>query len=235
MHITETELFEYLKCPIRYNTVKKNGEVDIKKSSMKLATLALNQWISASCNGLKADSNVLKSKWDKLSEKNKYDLTARKIIETWGLLYSTYRYITNYNIKFMDVNMSYNIEMPGTGVTLTGNLPPLIDKGSYIEIFITTFDRVLPDRTEIDSKLKHTIDAYAIKNMFNKDVVITYFCPAQGTSIQSLRSQRDFDRLESILKMVSFCIDNDIIYPRETFLCKSCSLRNICKSWTGKE
>ena len=30
-------------------------------------------------------------------------------------------------------------------------------------------------------------------------------------------------------------IENNIIYPRETFMCSNCLARDICKSWTGSE
>lgn len=233
MDIKEQDLFEYLKCPIRYRIAKNNGDTEIKKSPMKLASLALNQWLAAKSCGMKADANVLKSKWDRLAEKHKYELQPKKVLEMWGLLYSTYRYITNFNIEFSDINKPYVIEVPGTKIRLSGVLSPIIDKGSYYELLIVSFDKVLPDRVEADMKLKYTIDAYAIREIYNKDVVITFFSPAQGKTITTLRSPNDFKRLENILKNVGKAINEDIIYPSESYLCKTCSVRDLCKSWTG--
>ena len=114
-------------------------------------------------------------------------------------------------------------------------LDPFIIKDDYIEIFITSFDKQMPERIDIETKLKHTIDAYIIKKLYNKDVVINYYVPAQGKTIQTLRSTHDFEKFESIIKNVGKAISNNIIYPRETFMCSSCVARPICKSWTGQE
>ena len=71
--------------------------------------------------------------------------------------------------------------------------------------------------------------------MFNKDCVITYYVPAQGKTIETLRSTQDFQRLESIIKMVGKSISANIIYPRETLMCSSCVARPLCKALTGQE
>ena len=88
----------------------------------------------------------------------------------------------------------------------------------------------MPERLDIDTKLKHTIDAYVIKKLYNKDVVINYYVPAQGKTIQTLRSTNDFKKFESIVKNVGKAINANIIYPRETFMCSTCVARPICKA-----
>ena len=82
----------------------------------------------------------------------------------------------------------------------------------------------------IETRLKHTIDAYAIKNMFKKDVVINYYIPALNKTIQTIRGTKDFNRLEGIITNVSKAINSNIIYPRETFMCTSCLARDLCKA-----
>lgn len=235
MELKEQELFEYLKCPLRYQFTKKGIDLGSDKTFKKLAYSVINHYFAAKTNGLKADSNTIKRKWDLVAQENSYILNPKKVLEGWGLLYRTYEYVTINKYKFMDINMPYAIEVPGTKIKLTGQLAPMVDRGSYIELFIVSFDKVMPDRLEIDTRLKHTIDAYAIRKMFNKDVVITYFVPAQGKIVQTLRSKNDYTRLESILKNVGKALDANIIYPRETFLCSSCLARDICKSWTSNE
>lgn len=235
MEIKEREFFEYLKCPLRYHLVKKGHTLDSNKTFKDLCYEAVNSNINARCNGMKADANTLKRKWDTLARENIDSIGIKKVTDGWGLVYRTYEYIELFNIKFLDTNTSYKLEIPGTGVCLTGVLNPIIDRGTYIEVFIPHFNRSLPERIEIDTKLKHTIDAYAIKQMFKKDAVFTYYSPATGKTIETIRSTRDFKKLESMLTMVSKAINANIIYPRETFMCSSCVAREICKSWTGQE
>lgn len=233
MELKEKELFEYIRCPLRYQFVSKGLNLGTDRTFKKLAYSAINSYYSTKTNEMKADSTTLKRKWDLIASQNSDILNPKKILEGWGLLYRAYEYVEYNKINFMDINMPYKIEIPGTKVCLTGQLDPLIDREDHIEIFITSFDKTMPDRIEIDSRLKHTIDAYVINKLFKKDVVINYYVPALGKSIQTLRSTKDFERLESIIKNIGIALDNNIIYPRETFMCSSCLGRDLCKSWTG--
>lgn len=235
MEIKEKELFEYIYCPLRYQLLSNGNTFNEKKSFKKLCYEAINSYYNSKTNGLKADSNTLKRKWDSIASNNTEVLSPKKVLDGWGLLYRAYEYVNLHGIEFTAVNHSYSIEIPETGVCLTGVLDPFIIRDSYVEIFITCFEKQMPERIDINTKLKHTIDAYVIKKLYNKDVVINYYVPAQGKTIQSLRSTNDFNKLESIIKNVGKAINNNIIYPRETFMCSSCVAREICRAWTGQE
>lgn len=235
MVLKEKELFEYIYCPLRYKLLANGNIFDEQKSFKKLCYEAINSYYNAKTNGLKADANTLKRKWDSIASNNTSILNPKKVLDGWGLLYRAYEYIDLYNVNFTAVNYSYNIEIPETGVCLSGVLDPFIIRDNYVEIFITCFDKQMPERLDIDTKLKHTIDAYVIKKLYNKDVVINYYVPAQGKTIQTLRSTNDFKKFESIIKNVGKAINANIIYPRETFMCSTCVARPICKAWTGQE
>ena len=235
MVLKEKELFEYIYCPLRYKLLANGNTFDEQKSFKKLCYEAINSYYNAKTSGLKADANTLKRKWDSIASNNTSVLNPKKVLDGWGLLYRAYEYIDLYNVNFTAVNYSYNIEIPETGVCLSGVLDPFIIRDNYVEIFITCFDKQMPERLDIDTKLKHTIDAYVIKKLYNKDVVINYYVPAQGKTIQTLRSTNDFKKFESIVKNVGKAINANIIYPRETFMCSTCVARPICKAWTGQE
>ncbi len=233
MIIKERDFFEYIKCPLRYEFSKNGLNLGSDKTFKKIVYSVINHYYAARTNGMKADANTIKRKWDSVCSQNQDIINPKKVLEGWGMLYRTYEYIENNNIRFMDINVPYTLEIPGTKLCITGQLDPIIDKGDHIEIFITCFDKVIPDRLTIDSLLKHTIHAYAIKKMFNKDVVINYYVPAQGKCVQTLRANKDFKRLESIVENVGKAINSNIIYPRETFLCSQCLAQDLCKAWTG--
>lgn len=235
MELKEQELFEYIYCPLRYQLIKNGNTFNESKSFKKLCYETINSFYNSRCNDPKTDSNVLKRKWDSIASKNTITLTPKKTLEGWGLLYRAYEYVNLYDVQFTAVNHSYIIEIPETGVCLTGVLDPFIIKDNYVEIFITSFDKQMPERLDIDTKLKHTIDAYVIKQLYNKNTVINYYVPSQGKTIQTLRSTDDFKKFESIIKNVGAAINANIIYPRGTFMCNSCMARPLCKAWTGQE
>lgn len=234
MILKEKELFEYIKCPLRYSMLKNGADIDNNKSyNQFLYEVAKVMYISTAYEPI-LNSKILKNKWDSICSNNKEVIAPKQTIEGWGYIYSTFNYINNTGLKFVDVDIPYNIDIPGTGVTLTGQLSPIIDNGDHIEIFISSYSKKLPSSMDLESNLKYTIDAYAIKKMFNKDVIIRYHSYAANKDLVTLRNEKHFARLESIIKNVGTAINSNIIYPRETYMCSSCVARDICTSWTGK-
>ena len=67
--------------------------------------------------------------------------------------------------------------------------------------------------------------------MYNKDVIFKYHCFTTGKEYITTRSTRDFRRLESIVTQVGKALENQIIYPRETFMCNNCCYLDMCKQW----
>lgn len=235
MLLKERELFEYIKCPLRYQLIAKGNQLEDNKTFKQLCYEAINSYLNAKQVGMPANANTLKRKWDSLAKENPMILNPKKTLEGWGLIYRTLEHIELFDIKFMAINASYSLELEGTGVCLTGVFNPLIDKGTHIEVFIPCYDKQMPERADIDVKLKHSIEALAIKKMYGKEAEFTYYVPSQNKTIETLRSTDDFNRLETIVKSVGQAIQMNIIYPRDTFMCSSCVAKPICKSWTGKE
>lgn len=234
MILKEKELLEYIKCPLRFNIIKNGIDIDNNKTFNQFVYDVSKYLFLSTLDKPITNSKVLKNKWDSICMNNKELITPKQVSEGWGLIYRTFEYVYYNQIKFIDVNQAYKIEIPGTGICLTGVLDPIIDRGDHIEIFISSYSRKVPEKIDIDTKLKHTIDAYVIKKIYNKDVVIKYHSFTKGMDIYSFRDEKSFKRLESILKNVGQAINANIIYPRETYMCSSCIAREFCIEWTGK-
>ncbi len=146
---------------------------------------------------------------------------------------TVFKYHSTYLIE--DTSMSYRIEAPGSGVTLVGTLSPFIDKGNMFEILVMSFSKTLPDRQYIDMKMKHTIDAYALKKLFGKDTVFKYHSTYLNQDLYTFRKEKDFKRLETSITNIGKAIENNLIYPRESHACSTCLCKGLCKAWTGKE
>jgi hypothetical protein len=234
MVIKEKEFFEYLKCPLRYVMLTNGADIDGKKSvNQFIYSVVKHMYIHTLDNPI-SNPKIFQNKWDSICPNNREIINPKNVIEGWGLIYRAYEYVKYNNIRFMDVDMQYNLEIPGTGVTLIGQLDPIIDKGDHIEVLISSFSKKLPEKIDIDTKLKHTIDAYVLHQMFKKDVIIKYHSYPLNKDIYTLRNKKDYDRLETIIKNVGIAISNNIIYPRDTYMCSSCVAREMCRAWTGK-
>lgn len=234
MILSESDFLNYMYCPLKF-VLSKSSKTD-RPTYNSLLHDTYNSYIKKidmleKQNGL----NAFKREWDKTCVKNQTLISDKRVIEGWGLLFGSYTYLDSMNIKFEDTSMSYRIEAPGSGTTLVGTLDPFIDKGNMFEVLVMSFSKTLPDRQYIDMKMKHTIDAYALKKLFGKDTVFKYHSAYLNQDLYTFRKEKDFDRLESSIANVSKAIENNLIYPRESHACSTCLCKGLCKAWTGKE
>lgn len=231
MRISEQQLFEYINCPLAYDFLRRGFKNNNMSTNKMIYSVVKNLYLSTLDETYKS-INPLKQKWDKIAMDNQ--LAPKKILEGWGGIINAYNYITDENIKFTNVMESYELELPGSKVSIVGQLDPYIDKGTHIEIFISHFGKKQPDLADIDKKLKHTIDAYILQKRYNKEVIIKYHCFTTGNVYTSLRNSRDFQRMKCIVDNIGKALENNIVFPRETFICSSCSYVDLCRMWGTK-
>ena len=234
MILSESDFLNYMYCPLKF-VLSKSSKTD-RPTYNSLLHDTYNSYIKKidmleKQNGL----NAFKREWDKTCVKNQTLISDKRVIEGWGLLFGSFQYLNNMNVTFEDTSMSYRIEAPGSGTTLVGTLDPFIDKGNMFEVLVMSFSKTLPDRQYIDMKMKHTIDAYALKKLFGKDTVFKYHSAYLNQDLYTFRKEKDFERLESSIANVSKAIENNLIYPRESHACSTCLCKGLCKAWTGKE
>lgn len=226
--ISEQKFFEYMYCPIRYDFICK-GFAPTDTSINKHIYGVIKSLYLSTLDKTYTTITPMKNKWDKIAFDNQLD--SKKVLEGTGNIINAFNYITQNNLRFSDVDTSYLLEVPGSKIIIQGQLDPIIDRGTHIEVFISHFNKKQPDKSDIDKKLKHTIDAYIIKKIYGKDAIFKYHCFTTGKEYITTRSTRDFNRLEKIVTQVGNALDNNIIYPRETFMCNNCCYLDLCKAW----
>lgn len=234
MVIKENDLINFISCPIKY-MIYKNNKVNEKNTYNSLLHEIYN-WTINDCffNGLEELDARIKKKWDKICIENQDIINNKKVIEGWGLLYKVYEYLRNNKTEILDVNIPYNIEIEETGHALTGQIDMIALYGDNIEILIPSFSKTMPESYYIDFNIKHTIDAYVIKQLYNKDTFITYHNFYWNKNKYTLRNKKDFNRLKKIINNIGYCMENNILYPHSGYHCSSCLARGICSEW-GKE
>lgn len=227
--LSEQKFFEYMYCPMRYDFICKGFAPTDASFNKHIYTVVKSLYLSTldkPCNNV----NTLMTKWDKIAFDLQLD--SKKALEGRGNIINAFNYIYNNRIKFSDVDSSYMLEIPGSKIAIQGQIDPFIDKGDHIEVLISHFGKKQPDIANIEKKLKHTIDAYVLKQLYKKDVIFKYHCFTTGKEYITTRSTRDFNRLEKIVTQVGTAIENNIIFPRETFMCSnSCCYVDLCKAW----
>ena len=234
MIIKENDLINFISCPIKC-LIYKNNKVKEQETYNSLLHEMYNWTINNYYfNGIENLDERINKQWDKTCIENQDIISSKKVIEGWGLLYKVYEYLRDNKSEILDVNIPYNIEIPETGFALTGQIDMIASYGDDIEIFVPNFSKKMPESYYIDFNIKHTIDAYVIKELYNKNTFITYHNYFWDKNKYTLRNQKDFNRLKKIVSNIGHCIKNDIYYPHSGYHCTSCLARGFCSEW-GKE
>lgn len=237
MLLSEKDFLNYIKCPLYYR-LEANGQQLEKDTYNKFLHYAANQYLNRLANvkllGDFNHENFLKKIWDKICMENQHIILPKQCIQGWGMLYKIIEYFKNPNLELLDTSITYVIAPEGSKYSLTGTLDPIIKQEDFYTTFIISFSDRLPESYVIDMNLKHTIDAYALNELI-PDVqhVTTYHSFKSGSEKDTLRMSNQFTRLENILNTVGTCIEQNLIYPRNSFGCSTCQMRGLCDQWIG--
>lgn len=237
MQISEKDFLNYIKCPLYYK-LEANGQNLKKETYNTLLHEVANTYINRLANrNLLGDFNqekFLKKNWDKVCMENQHLILPKQCIQGWGYLFRMIEYFNKPNMELLDTNITYLISPDGSKYSISGTLNPIIKQGDFYTTIIISFSDKLPESYVLDMDLKHTIDAYALNQLIpNIQHCTTYHSFRSGAEKDTLRFNNNFKRLDNIIETVGVCIENNLIYPRNSFGCSSCNLRGLCDQWIG--
>lgn len=232
MRMTETQMFDYIFCPAKYD-IKYNRGIDVADpiSMPRLLSRVAKFFYMNLVNGKVCSVNELKNKWDSICKEYPDFVDSKKNVAGWGMIISMMQWASKEQIMVVDVNTFYRLNVGG--VEVDGNLDAVLmrpDKKS--ELLITSFSDRIPDQIETDMKLKYTLDAAAFKVLTGKQLDgIRVHGVKSDKDIITVRSEPDFKRLDTTIRNVGRAIEANVFYPREQNLCTTCTARQYCKYW----
>jgi predicted RecB family nuclease len=237
MLLSEKDLLNYIKCPLYYK-LEANGHNLRRDTFNTFLHDTANKYIkrvsSTKLLGKFDHEHYVKKHWDKVCMENQHIITPKQCIQGWGYLYKLVEFMNIPGIELLDSEITYMIEPEGAKHALTGYLDPIIKQGDFYTTLIISFSDSLPESYVMDMNLKHTIDAYALNQFIpNVQHCITYHSFKNGSEKDTMRFSQHFQRLEYILEVVGNCIEQDLIYPRNSYSCSTCALRGLCDKWIG--
>lgn len=236
--LTEQQFFDYIFCPCKYD-LKYNRK--ISTSNPVTINGLLNQvskfFYMHVLNNLKTPSlNMLTAKFESLFQTNSDVLSVKQYNEGLFLLRNFYNWACDSQIAVIDPDIKYIINHNGT--ILEGIMNPIaINKDKHLEFLIMNYSSRVPEQLEVDTKLKYSLDMLAF-NDSSKDHKIDGIRIHNVKSSKDLvtsRNQTDYDRLLSTIDGVSKGISNNIYYPRESYMCSTCSYKHYCRGWKKED
>ena len=237
--LTETQLFDYIKCPLRYDSQYNLKIVPENHPSFaQLLNVATSAFFFGLMNGKVMSTGLLKRKWDAVCEANQDIISPQKCLEGLSALLNMYRWAENEQLMISDLKIPFTYTgVPNVLISgeIEGAIVPV--KRKKFEILYMDYGYRYPDQALIDTKLKYTLDWVAFHDLFPKQKLAGIRIHHVKTSKDwyTVRAKEDILRLREAVRNIAVSIKNRLFYPRENVMCSSCDMKLYCRAWRGRE
>ena len=236
MEITETQIFNYMYCPTKYDAMFNKNIVSKNKPSMNMLLNKVADYFFLNLmNGKIIRPDGLKKKWDKICEKNQDFITPTKNLDGMKLIMQMFNWAQDKQILIGDINIPYIASYKGKYglIDLKGEISAIsFNKEKVPEILILDFSGKTPDRMMLDMNLKYTMISFGYYMSYNKNIMVLVHYVKQDKDLYVFYSIDAYQRLKDTVDSIAACIKNKLYYPRETVLCSACDLKGFCKAWS---
>lgn len=237
MVISEQQFFDYITCPAMYDMKYNKGMfLNDAPSLKKVLEKASIAFYNQALNTRRAPSfSFLTQKYESLFKPYIGVIPEKKYNDGLFLLRNFYYWASSNRIVVIDSSAKYTLTYKGN--ILEGIMNPIaIKENNQLEFLIMNYSTRKPEQSNIDRRLKYTIDMVAFNESNQEHIIATKMHHVKSnTDYITTRNKLDEDRLYSALENVCKGIENDIYYPRESIMCDQCLYKNVCRGWKGKE
>lgn len=234
MQITERQLYDYMKCPVYYQGAYQYGLVPIEQVSMNklLGKVAHAFCAKLAMQTVPTMSDVQKM-WDRVCRKHSDYITDKRAVDGIATLMQMYRWAESKQLMVGSTDVPYSIIFGKSDpIELIGKIDTVaLTADKKMELLIFDFDKKMPDRAVMDTKLKYTMDAFAFKKLMKQDVGIHIHHVRTAQDFFTFRGGDDYKRLESAVHAIGTCIKEEVFFPRENVFCTSCDMKGFCRAW----
>lgn len=229
LKLTDEALTDYIKCP-NYFYFKYISKIPVNQNPTyhELVQRVIDAYMSKLMDGKVMTSRQFKKMWDDLVEEYPTVITEKKILDGFGMINQIDRYCRQNQVIIADINSPYQINFK-PNIILSGKIGTIRYNKTSLELFVTETSQKLPDDFLLNMSLRLTLQAYAIEKTTDCKIDgIHIYHIKSGKELYTRRSQRDYERLERVIKDIGFSIRNELFYPREDYTCPQCKFKNYC-------
>ena len=238
---TETRLFDYIKCPLRYDAQYNLGIVT--RNHLTINSLlgdVANAFLVKLMNGEIMPTHILKRRWDRLCEENQDIISPKTCLGGMSKLLNLYRWAENQQLIVADMNIPFAYTIASHQIQVMGQIsealvPNQKDEKKY-ELLVLNFSDRYPDQSVLDIKMKYTLDWEACRQRVSSRFElggIRIHHVKSGKDFYTFRTKEDVIRLNQSIIGICTGIKNKIFYPRESVMCSGCDMKLYCRAWRG--
>jgi len=241
-------LITFMRCPLRYKFEYVN-KIDTEKEGIKrFFSETIHETIkhfykTLKDEGVKLTQKQLHNFWGNLwledvdTEKIIYGNKSEKSKLTkkgYSYLNKFHRYNSSNSGTPIEVGLDYNINYMNK-YKLSGNIELIRRTRVKLQIVNFSTSRYVPDEFRQKNDIRFTLNSYAFRQIFEKEEDETlYYHVRTNKKVPVYRGQNDYEKLLTIIDNVYKCIEEDLYYPRISYLCKQCKFHDFCTAWKGQ-
>ena len=227
--LTESQLFEYLRCGTYYDMKYRLGLSMVEEIRVNtLVEGCVKYWFAQRLDNKCPGTADMKRHWDSVC--GRYNLEPKQIFDGMGKIAQFMLWTERNQATVQDVDTPYVIVYGS--VELSGHIGILLQSNNQTELFVPDFSSKLPDQRVVDMKLSYTLQSAAYERVYDKPLSgIHIHSFKHDRDIYSRRSKDDTIRLRSTVCGAGQCIQDNLMFPRESFLCENCVGLVYCKGW----
>lgn len=258
MNLTIPEIQTYLYCPYQYKLKYVDG-LDEEKEGSRLYKEAMHKAVYAFyyalMDGRIMSAKQMKDKWASIWANYRYNgenLVQSLFEERQVLKYRSYEIDKrDYNLEGFKALMEFhrqNNKNPGVPIAINHDYRISIDginisgtfelvrelkekQNRYIDIIDFRMGNEISNPMLLQNDLISTVTSYAFRELFQNEedrVILSFLKNGKEHAVQ--KTEEDYKRMKAIIKGVANGIERKEFYPRHTFICNSCPVKDICQA-----
>lgn len=229
LKLTDSQIIDYIRCPnYFYFKYVSQIPIDSQPTFHELIARVINAYMARLMDGNIMTMRQAKKMWDDLAEEYPLVLTDKKVLDGFGYINQIDRYCRQNKVIIADVDSEYQVNFKDN-VIVTGKTGIIRYNNNKLELFIPETSQKIPDDFLLNMSVKLSLKTYAIEKTSDCTLSgIHVYHIKTGKELFSTRGKRDSQRIEDLIKNISFSIRNEIFYPREDYLCSQCKFKIYC-------
>lgn len=229
MLLNEKAFFNYIYCPIMFHVEQKmslNGE---KTSNNKKDVLnTIDYFYSGILDGKLRTYKEIEKKFYASQEA----LKKEDLISEWEKVISIIEWSKEEKIMIGDLNKPYCYTTEKDN-KINGIINYIIiNQNKHIMLLYFDLSSKRLDKSYLSRKLKYTLDYFGFEKAYGKKPdFIKIHSVKYNEDYVFYKTEDDRARLNLTIDQVCHCIEEQITFPRESYLCKTCNYSSYCTYW----
>lgn len=242
--MTLDDLYQFKRCSLQYKLTKIDRVTEELNSNDGLRASiqsTINYFYYNLQDGKFLGMEDLKEKFAEIwyGDLDLYDIKTsgnqekrKKELEAIGMIQMLHRNQKYNPDKVFAVNLDFKVPFTGN-ITIKDRIPLVreVDEGYEIVIFKTSQSSIFDEFWQ-KTDMGISLISMAFESIFKQQPArICIESLRTGKKTYVTRDRKDYRRLYRSVKMMDKAIEEEWFYPNESFMCRSCVVKNICMEW----